>query len=99
MDDDLVWWRWIGQDDLNESAMQRGRIGTLFGGAKKRHILLWEFDYGPESNVLVVDGRALFEPILVQGQISGTNNSFFSAATRPWKQTIIFPLWNMVWRA
>jgi len=44
---------------------------------------LWEFDYGPESNVLVVDGRALFEPILVQGQISGTNNSFFSAATRP----------------
>ena len=54
MDDDLVWWRWIGQNDLNlnESAMQSGRIGTLFGGAKKRHILLWEFDCGPERNVL-----------------------------------------------
>ena len=72
--------------------MQSGRIGTLFGGAKKRHILLWEFDYGPESNVLVVDGRALCEPILVQGQISGPNNSFFSAANKTLKTNHYFSL-------
>ena len=51
--------------------MQSGRIGTLFGGAKKRHILLWEFDCGPESNVLVVDGKALFEPILSRVKSQG----------------------------
>jgi len=32
-------------------------------GQKNQHILLWEFDSGPESNILGFIGGASFNPI------------------------------------